>query len=101
MLAQVWAALGMALMGVATSAWGVVLAAADGGSDVAPLLSGGGSLTAVGALVFFARKVFNGELVPRDVAEQGRVTAEAVALMREVRDALYRPASLRTRRGDG
>ncbi len=100
MLNQLWAALMVCATGVASSAWGFVLAQADGGSDIAPYISGGGSITAVGALVYFAKKVFNGELVPRNVSDQEALHRRAVEALERLEPLLYRSPEERTRRTD-
>lgn len=48
------------------------------GSDLAPWLQGGGSAAAVAGLVYVARMVVKGDLVPRAVAERERDAAYAI-----------------------
>lgn len=58
--------------GAGFTAWaGGILAQTAGGDtavDLAPWISGGGAITAVGALAYIARLMANGGLVSRDVA---------------------------------
>lgn len=57
----------------------VVLASADSGaSQIAPWLQGGGSAAAVAGLVYVARMIVKGDLVPRAVAERENETAGAI-----------------------
>jgi hypothetical protein len=58
----------------------VVLAASEtaGGSAVAPWLQGGGSAAAVAGLVYVARMIVKGDLVPRAVADRENETAAAI-----------------------
>jgi hypothetical protein len=60
-------ALGTAAMGLASSAWGAVLAA--GSSDFGPWAQVGGTATAVGALAYVAKLLADGKLVAQPVAE--------------------------------
>lgn len=58
----------------------LLLAAADsGGNDLTVWLQGGGSAAAVAGLVYVARMIVKGDLVPRAVAERENETAAAVA----------------------
>lgn len=61
---------------------GITLAVAGeggGGLDVAPWLQGGGSAAAVAGLVYVARMIVKGDLVPRAVAERENETTAAIA----------------------
>lgn len=60
------ATVGVAVVGLVANVGGYILAAE--GTDFAPLVSGGGTATAVAALVWIAKKIVAGELVPRNVA---------------------------------
>lgn len=67
-------AFGVALTGNAA----VVLAATDTGAGITPWLQGGGSAAAVAGLVYVARMIVKGDLVPRAVAERENETAAAI-----------------------
>lgn len=64
-------ALSVAASGMTLQAFGPWLAAAssDGGQTIAPYVQGGGSAAAVGGLVYIARLIAKGELVPRAVKD--------------------------------
>lgn len=51
-----------------------VAPAVEKGSDLAPWLQGGGSAAAVAGLVYVARMIVKGDLVPRAVAEREQET---------------------------
>lgn len=63
----------------------VVLAATDtaGGAGLAPWLQGGGSAAAVAGLVYVARMIVKGDLVPRAVADRENETAAAIRVQAE------------------
>lgn len=69
----------------------VFLAAAADGSgaaSVAPWLQGGGSAAAVAGLVYVARKIISGDLVPRAVADRENETAAAIRVSADRERAL-------------
>jgi len=73
----------------------VVLAAAvtptmDTGDSLAPWLTGGGSAAAVAGLVYVARMVVKGDLVPRAVAEREREATEREKASAARKDELLR-----------
>lgn len=76
------AALAASGTGVLAGALGVLAQSAPNGStgleEIAPFLSGGGAAAAVGGLVYVTRKLLNGELVPRSVAERENELSQAV-----------------------
>lgn len=53
--------------------------AMDQGTNLAPWLQGGGSAAAVAGLVYVARMIVKGDLVPRAVAEREAEAASTVA----------------------
>lgn len=60
----------------------VILAAAtstDSGPGITPWIQGGGSAAAVAGLVYVARMIVKGDLVPRAVAERENETVAALA----------------------
>lgn len=59
----------MALGGAASASLAAAAAQAAGGSDVTSYIQGGGSAAAVAGLVYVARLIAKGELVPRPVKE--------------------------------
>lgn len=67
-------------LGSVTVAAGTVLAATTGttGPDLAPWLQGGGSAAAVAGLVYVARLIVKGDLVPSAVAAREQETGAAI-----------------------
>lgn len=66
---SVSAALGAAFMGNSALLFAAAETASETGSTLAPWLQGGGSAAAVGGLVYVARLIVTGQLVPRPVRE--------------------------------
>lgn len=64
------AALTLAGGGMVAQAAAAVEPAVSRGTDLAPWLQGGGSAAAVAGLVYVARMIVKGDLVPRAVAER-------------------------------
>lgn len=99
------AAVVVALGAAAGGNGAVMLAAAEtGGSDFALWLQGGGSAAAVAGLVYVARMIVKGDLVPRAVADRENETAAAIRIQAEhakelqeiAAEALERETSLAT-----
>lgn len=67
----------------------VLLAAGDTSPGLAPWLQGGGSAAAVAGLVYVARMIVKGDLVPRAVADRENETAAALRTTAE-RETKYR-----------
>lgn len=79
--------LALALTAASGGNLALLLAAADaagpGGSALAPWLQGGGSAAAVAGLVYVARMIVKGDLVPRAVADRENETAGAIRVQAE------------------
>lgn len=74
-----FSAAAVALAAAVTGNGAVVFAAADAApSAVTPWLQGGGSAAAVAGLVYVARMIVKGDLVPRAVADRENETAAAL-----------------------
>lgn len=85
-------ALGAAASGTVASTFAAAVTAVGAGGDVstlAPYMSGGGAVSAVAGLVYMARKLVNGDLVPRPVKEQEAELAAAIRAAAE-RETLMR-----------
>lgn len=77
--------------------------AAETGTDIGafgPALSGGGAAAAVGGLVWVAKKVINGELVPRDVADAARQMRECLERAESRENSLMSQVSVLSTRLD-
>lgn len=83
-----------------TGAVTAIVATAHGG-DIGPWVSGGGSAVSVGGMVWVARQVVAGKLVVRDVARSEALLEEAVSVLKDCREVIYRPVTTRSRRSDG
>lgn len=86
------AALATSGTGFVATALGVLAQSPPSGGggleEIAPFLSGGGAAAAVGGLVYVTRKLLNGELVPRSVAERENELSQAVVAAGQ-REAKY------------
>lgn len=111
MTGQIVAALASIGLGVVAALYGLVAQVDGGGSDLAPFVSGGGAMAAVGGLVYVARLMASGRLVAIDTRSQNEsMKAMAEGYRAELaesrrredralqREADYRDALLRARR---
>lgn len=90
LLAAVGLAGGGLLAQAAAAVAEVAPAVSERGSDLAPWLQGGGSAAAVAGLVYVARMIVKGDLVPRAVAEREKEAGVNVRLAGEQAAAMQR-----------
>lgn len=92
-MGAVSAALSLAAGGQLAVLAAAVAPVAESGGNLAPWLTGGGSAAAVAGLVYVARMVVKGDLVPRPVEEREKASAarkdELIALAKQLAELAH------------